>query len=85
MFFVSNAIPVLGKKVSDKLWNRLYDNAKKNIIICLDGDAWKDAQNLYRKLDGGKLTGRIRLIKLPQDKDVGELGGIKDLKEIKLL
>jgi len=85
MFFVSNAIPVLGKNVSDKLWNRLYDNAKKNIIICLDGDAWKDAQNLYRKLDGGKLTGRIRLIKLPQDKDVGELGGIKDLKEIKLL
>ena len=85
MFFVDNAIPVLGKNVSDKLWNKLYDNAKKNIIICLDGDAWKDAEKLYRKLDGGRLTGRIRLIKLPQDKDVGELGGIKGLKEITLL
>ena len=71
--------------MGDKLWNKLYDNAKKNIIICLDGDAWKDAEKLYRKLDGGRLTGRIRLIKLPQDKDVGELGGIKGLKEITLL
>ena len=41
--------------------------------------------NLYRKLDGGKLRGKIRLIKLPTDKDVGELGGIDGLKEIKLL
>ena len=85
MFFVENAIPVLGKSVSDKLWNKLYDNAKKNIVICLDGDAWEDSRKLYRKLDGGKLTGRIRLIKLPKDKDVGELGGIKGLKEITLL
>ena len=85
MFFVSNSIPVLGKNVSDKLWNKLYDNCKKNIIICLDGDAWNDAEKLYRKLDGGKLTGRIRLIKLPKDKDVGELGGLEGLKEIKLL
>ena len=85
MFFVENAIPVLGKSVSDKLWNKLYDNAKKNIVICLDGDAWEDSRKLYRKLDGGKLTGRIRLIKLPKDKDVGDLGGIKGLKEITLL
>ena len=85
MFFVDNSIPVLGKNVSDKLWNKLYDNCKKNIRICLDGDAWNDAEKLYRKLDGGKLTGRIRLIKLPKDKDVGELGGLEGLKEIKLL
>ena len=85
MFFVNNSIPVLGKNVSDKLWGKLYDNCKSNIVICLDGDAWKDAEKLYRKLDGGRLTGRIRLIKLPKDKDVGELGGINGLKEIKLL
>ena len=85
MFFIENSIPVLGKSVSDKLWNKLYDNCKKNVIICLDGDAWDDSKNLYRKLDGGKLTGRVRLIKLPKDKDVGELGGINELKEIKLL
>ena len=40
----------------------------------------KTAKKLYRKLEGGRLTGRVRLIKLPKDKDVGELGGIKGLK-----
>ena len=85
MFFVPNSILLLGKNVSDKLWGILYDNSKKHIIICLDGDAWKDAEKLYRKLDGGKLNGKIRLLKVPQDKDVGELGGIKGLEEITLL
>jgi|TARA_R110000803_G_scaffold127336_2_gene194785 hypothetical protein len=85
MFFVPNSIPLLGKNVSDKLWGILYDNSKKHIVICLDGDAWKDSEKLYRKLDGGKLNGKIRLLKVPQDKDVGELGGIKGLEEIRLL
>ena len=85
MFFLENSIPILGKSLSDKLWEKLYNNCKKNIIICLDGDAWEDAQKLYRKLEGGKLTNRIRLVKLPKDKDVSDLGGIQDLKRIKLL
>lgn len=85
MFFVPNAIPVLGKSVSDKLWTALYDKAEKNIIICLDGDAWEDAKKLYRKLEGGRLMNRIKLVRLPKDKDVGELGGIKGLKQITLL
>jgi DNA primase len=85
MFFINNSIPVLGKNVSEKLWSKLYDNCKKNVIICLDGDAWSDAQKLYRKLEGGKLTGKIRLVRLPHDKDVGELGGIEGLKQITLL
>jgi len=85
MFFLENSIPILGKSLSDKLWEKLYNNCKKNIIICLDGDAWGDAQKLYRKLEGGKLTNRIRLVKLPKDKDVSDLGGIQDLKTIKLL
>ncbi len=85
MFFLENSIPILGKSLSDKLWEKLYNNCKKNIIVCLDGDAWKDAEKLYRKLEGGKLTNRIQLIKLPKDKDVSDLGGVKDLKRIKLL
>jgi len=85
MFFINNSIPVLGKNVSEKLWSKLYDNCKKNVIICLDGDAWSDAQKLYRKLEGGKLTGKIRLVRLPHDKDVGELGGIEGLKQSTLL
>ena len=54
-------------------------------MICLDGDAWNDAQMLYRKLEGGRLTGKVRLLKLPTDKDVGDLGGVEGLKEITLL
>ena len=85
MFFIENSIPVLGKGVSEKLWTMLYDKAQQNIIICLDGDAWEDAKKLYRKLEGGRLMNKVKLIKLPKDKDVGELGGIEGLKEITLL
>ena len=85
MIFIDNSIPVLGKSVSDRLWTQLYDKANANIIICLDGDAWGDAEKLYRKLDGGRLLHKIRLIKLPKDKDVGELGGLEGMEEITLL
>mgnify|MGYP006243709551 CR=1 FL=1 len=75
--------------ISGMLSNNSYlitsKTSKKNIIICLDGDAWEDAKKLYRKLEGGRLNGRIKLLKVPKDKDVGELGGIKGLKEITLL
>ena len=85
MFFIENSIPILGKKLSDRLWETLYNKCEKDIIICLDGDAWEDSKKLYRKLEGGKLTNRIRLIKLPKDKDVNDLGGITHLNTIKLL
>ena len=85
MLFLENSIPILGKTVSDKLWATLYDKCKSNIVICLDGDAWADAENLYRKLDGGRLNGKVRLVKMPKDKDVAELNGIKGLEEITLL
>ena len=85
MLFLKNALPILGKTVSNKLWEQLYEKSEKNIIICLDGDAWEDAQHLYRKLDGGKLNHRIRLIKIPKDKDVADLGGVDNLETITLL
>jgi hypothetical protein len=85
MLFLNNSIAILGKTVSDKLWEKLYDKCEGKIIICLDGDAWEDAQQLYRKLDGGKLNHRIRVIKMPKDADVAELGGVEDLEPITLL
>ena len=48
---------------------------KKNIIVCLDGDAFEDAKNIYDKLNGGVLYNRIKLAKLPKDKDVCDLKG----------
>lgn len=75
-FFVPNSIPLLGKFISDLLWEVLYDRAKGRIKICLDPDAWEDAKKIYYKLSGGKLYGRVDMIRLPDDKDLGDLRGI---------
>jgi DNA primase len=74
-FFLKNSVPLLGKYMSELLFTKIYENAKGNIIICLDGDAWKDALKLYRELNGGALHGRIKILKLPPDKDVCDLKG----------
>lgn len=72
--FVPNSIPLLGKKLGDLLFDKLYQKAKK-IIIILDGDAWDDAEKLYYKLNGGKLFGKIWIVKLPVDMDIADLCG----------
>ena len=74
-FFLDNSICLLGKFLTDNLWEKLYSKAKKNIIVCLDGDAYADAKNLYDKLNGGALYNRVKLVKLPKDKDVCDLKG----------
>lgn len=78
-FFLPNSIPMLGKHMSELLFNTLYDKAKKNIIIALDGDAWNNSVKLYRDLNGGRIFGKIKIVHLPKDKDVCDLrGDIKD-------
>jgi DNA primase len=77
--FLNNAIPMLGKHMSELLFETIYMNAKSNIIICLDADAWQNAVKLYHELNGGELWGRIKLVKLPDNKDIADLRGeIKD-------
>ena len=74
-FFLPNSIAMLGKHMSELLLNTLYDKAKGNIIIAIDGDAYKDAVRLYEELNGGTLYGKIKVLKLPEDKDVCDLKG----------
>ena len=77
--FVDNPIPMLGKHMSELLFETIYRKAKANIIICLDADAWQNAVKLYHELHGGDLWDRIKLIKLPDEKDIADLRGeIKD-------
>jgi len=77
--FLNNAIPMLGQHMSELLFETIYINAKSNIIICLDADAWQNAVKLYHELNGGELWGRIKLVKLPDNKDIADLRGeIKD-------
>ncbi len=74
-FFLPNSIPMLGKHMSELLFNTIYENVKGNIIIALDGDAYKNAVKLYHELNGGTLYGKIKIVKLPVDKDVCDLLG----------
>jgi hypothetical protein len=73
--FVPNSIPLLGKHISDLLLNTIYSKTKGNVIICLDSDAWDKSVELYNELNGGELWGRVRLIKLPNGKDIADLRG----------
>lgn len=79
MLFLDNAIPLLGKNISPLLFDRLYNEANGYIHICLDGDAWDNAQKLFHELNGGRLYGKIKIIRPPKDRDVCDLkGDIKD-------
>jgi hypothetical protein len=79
--FLENSIPMLGKYMTKNLFNKLYDSAKK-IVIILDPDAWTDAEKLFHKLNCGKLMGKVWIIKLEGDKDIADLKG--DLSQYKL-
>jgi hypothetical protein len=74
-FFLDNSIPMLGKHLSELLFTTIYEKAKGDIILALDGDAFDNAVKIYRELNGGSLYGRIKIIKLPKDKDVCDLKG----------
>lgn len=74
-FFIENSIVLLGKKMSKLLFETLYEKANGNVIICTDGDAWSDGLRLYHELNGGRLYNKIKIVKLPKDKDVCDLRG----------
>jgi DNA primase len=73
--FLPNSIAMLGKHMSELLLNTLYEKANGNIIICLDSDAFQDAIKLYHNLNGGRLYGKVKIIKLTGDADVADLRG----------
>jgi len=74
-FFLPNSIPMLGKHMSSVLFDSLYNKSKGVVTIALDGDAWNDAIKLYNELNGGDLYGRLKILKLPKDKDFCYLKG----------
>ena len=73
--FLDNPVVMLGKHMSELLFETIYNNAKADVIICLDGDAWTNAVKLYHELNGGELWGRIKIVKVPLDRDVCDLKG----------
>jgi DNA primase len=82
--FLPNSIPMLGKFMTQNLFNKLYDNAKK-LVIVLDPDAWEDSFRLYHRLNCGKLMGKVRIVKLEGDSDIADLKGDLSGYELKQL
>jgi DNA primase len=78
-FFLPNPLVMLGKKMSKLIFETLYNKANGNIIVCVDGDAWDDGLRIYNELNGGRLYNKIKMVKLPKDKDVCDLRG--DIEE----
>lgn len=74
-FFISNPLVMLGKKMSKLIFETLYSKANADIVICVDGDAWEDGLKMYNELNGGRLYNKIKIVKLPKDKDVCDLRG----------
>ena len=70
---IPNSIPMLGKTLSDKLYESLYYKAVGNVVVLLDSDAAYDIHKIYRRLNTGQLRGRIKAIFLPKPFDIGEI------------
>lgn len=88
-----NTIPLLGKSLSDKLYETIMDKAKGYVVICLDPDAKTDAYRLYNKLDTCfSLNDKIRVMDLPLNLDIakikeiyGDKGVLKCVRQMRKL
>lgn len=67
---VPNSLPLLGKVLDTNyaLYISLMKYCNANINIMLDGDALNDAIKLYKKLNTGRLYGKIRIVPFKNEK-----------------
>jgi DNA primase len=72
---VHNSIPLLGKDIHDKLIKSIMDKATGHVVILLDGEekVWNTAKNIYSKINMGRMYGKVKIIKLPDEMDIGEI------------
>jgi DNA primase len=68
----SNAIPMLSKKPSKSLLQKIFEKNVKTIYIALDDDAKKDAYNMSEFFRDFGID--CKVVKLPTDKDPNDLG-----------
>ena len=66
-----NAIPLFGKIIQPALQKKIIEERVKNIYICLDADALKNALTIAEKFIGEGLN--VYFVEL-QDADASELG-----------
>jgi len=70
---VPNSIALLGKILYDKLLEEILENAEGKVLICLDSDANLDAIGIYKKINSGRLRGRVRVCKIPDGYDISDI------------
>lgn len=70
---VPNSIPLLGKYISDKLFETLLEKANVDVVIVLDDDAKKDIDYLNKKLNINQLYGRVKVVYLPDGYDIAKI------------
>jgi len=72
---VPNSIPLLGKVLNKefKLYWEIVKNAKGNVNIWLDDDAFDSIKAIYKELNHGDLYGKIRIIETDLGKDPSEI------------
>ena len=68
----SNAIPMLSKKPSKSLLQKIFEENVKSIYIALDDDAKKDAYNMSEFFKDFGID--CKVVKLPTDQDPNDLG-----------
>lgn len=74
MLSLPNSIPLLGKTIPYALY-RVLKKRKPNIVLVLDPDAYKNAIEIFFTLKNVYVgyEDRIRIIKLPDNKDIDEI------------
>ena len=82
---VPNSIPLLGKKLYDKIYDVLYKKANNYVVIILDPDAWDDAKKIYHKLNAGRLFNKVLINNLPEGYDLSLYNQLYGQEEIKKL
>lgn len=72
---VHNSIPLLGKDIHDKLIKTIMDRCTGHVVVLLDGEekVWPVAKKIYNKINMGSMYGKTRIIKLPDNLDIGEV------------
>lgn len=67
-----NVIPLFGKTIPDNLMRKIIQNKVKEIYLCLDKDALKDALILSETLMNSGI--RVGMVDLPVDSDPSSIG-----------
>jgi len=87
-----NSIPLLGKYMYELLFQTIIEKAKGSIVIVLDEDAERDAENIYKQLFYSPVGNLVKIVKLPRGIDIakihekfGKRGVIKILSKAKRL